>query len=72
MKWEYLVTAPDQLTAEMWRELLQNEGIPAMLQPRDAISFLGVSSMPCRLIVPEDVLNRAKEVLSEHLEVDEG
>ncbi len=72
MKWEYLVTAPDQLTAEMWRELLQNEGIPAMLQPRDAISFLGVSSMPCRLIVPEGLLNRAKEVLSEHLEIGEG
>jgi hypothetical protein len=70
MKWEYLATAPDQLTAEMWQELLQNEGISAMLQPRDAISFLGVSSMPCRLIVPEDLLNRAKEILSEHLEVE--
>ena len=32
MKWVTLAMAPDQLTAEMWCELLRNEGIPAMVQ----------------------------------------
>jgi len=65
MKWELLITAPDQLTAEMWRGLLQNEGIPAMIEPRDAISFLGLSSMPCRLMVPEGLVNEALAILGE-------
>ena len=65
MKWELLITAPDQLTAEMWRELLQNEGIPAVIEPRDAISFLGLSAMPCRLMVPEGLLSEALAILGE-------
>ena len=65
MNWELLTTAPDRLTAEMWRELLQNEGIPAMLEPEDVISFLGLSSMPCRLMVPESRLKEAQATLAE-------
>ena len=65
MKWEYLTTAPDQLTAELWQELLQNEGIPAMIEPGDAISFLGVSPMPCRLMVREGFLAQAQAILAE-------
>jgi hypothetical protein len=65
MKWEYLTTAPDQLTAEIWLEILQNEGIPAMLEPSDAVSFLGVSAMPCRLMVPEGLVKEALAILGE-------
>lgn len=65
MKWELLITAPDQLTAEMWRELLQNEDIPAIIDPRDAISFLGLSSMPCRLMVPAGLVDEALAILGE-------
>jgi hypothetical protein len=65
MKWEYLTTAPDQLTAEIWQELLQNEGIPAMIEPGDAISFLGVSPLPCRLMVGEGFLAQAQAILAE-------
>lgn len=65
MKWELLITAPDQLTAEMWRELLRNEGIPAVIEPRDAISFLGLSAMPCRLMVPEGLVDEALAILGE-------
>lgn len=65
MKWEYLTTAPDQLTAEIWQELLQSEGIPAMIEPGDAISFLGVSPMPCRLMVREGFLAQAQAILAE-------
>jgi hypothetical protein len=66
MKWQYLTTAPDQLTAEIWQELLQNEGIPTVLEPRDAISFLGISALPCRLMVPEGLVKEALAILGEH------
>ncbi len=66
MKWTYLATAPDQLTAEMWVELLQGEGIPARLKPEDAASFLGVSAMPCRLLVPEGRAEEAMAVLAQY------
>lgn len=66
MRWEHVATAPDQLIAEMWRELLQNEGIPAIIEPRDAVSFLGLSSTPCRLMVPEGSVKEALALLNEH------
>lgn len=65
MRWATLVTAPDQLTAELWRELLQESGIPAMLQAGDAVSFLGVSAFPCRLLVPEERYAEAQGLLDE-------
>ena len=52
MRWVYLVLAPDQLTAEVWRDLLMASGVPAMVSPADTWSFLGVSSLPCRLLLP--------------------
>lgn len=66
MKWEYLTTAPDQLTAEVWQQLLQSEGIPTVIEPRDAISFLGVSPMPCRLMVREGLVEQALAILGQH------
>ena len=62
--------APDQLTAEMWRGLLINTGIPARIGPGDVASFLGVSSYPCRVMVEEEHLAKAVTALSEYL--DEG
>jgi hypothetical protein len=44
--------------------MLQQEGIPAMVNPEDAVSFLGVSSFPCRLLVPPNYLKQAQEVLN--------
>lgn len=65
MKWVNLTTAPDQLTAEMWCDLLHNEGIPAMVKPSDAVSFLGVSMTSSRVMVPEDRKDEAAAVLTE-------
>jgi hypothetical protein len=56
-------TAPDQLSAEIWRGLLETESIPAMLAPEDAVAFLGVSARPCRLLVPEGLVAVAEQVL---------
>jgi len=63
-KWVVLTTAPDQLTAEMWQDILLQEGIPAMVNPADAVSFLGVSSFPCRIMVAPGYLKQAKEILA--------
>ncbi len=63
----YLTTAPDQLTAEMWRELLRGEGIPAVVRAGDTASYLGISNAPCRLMVHQERLSEARQTLEEHL-----
>jgi len=68
VKWTYLTIAPNQLTAEMWKETLLSEGIPACLKPGDAVSFLGVSALPCRLLVPEGRVDEARAVLAQYWE----
>ncbi len=76
MRWVYLIIAPDQTIAEMWRDLLEREGISAMVRPSDAVSFLGVSPYPCRIMVPEEEKERAAELLQAYLggrdEADNG
>jgi hypothetical protein len=62
--WLLLTTAPDQLTAEMWKDILLQEGIPAMINPEDSVSFLGVSIFPCRIMVASGYLKRAQEILA--------
>ena len=62
-EWKYLTTAPNQITAEMWRDLLIEEGIPAMIAPQDVVSFLGVSALPCRIMVPEERVEEAAMIL---------
>jgi hypothetical protein len=38
-----------------------------MIRPSDAVSFLGVSSMGCRLMVPEEELEQARQLLADEL-----
>ncbi|MFH1141683.1 MAG: DUF2007 domain-containing protein [Chloroflexota bacterium] len=63
----YLTTAPGQLTAEMWQELLRSEGIPVVIRAGDTASYLGVSNAPCRLMVSEEHLAEARRLLEEQL-----
>ena len=70
--WVVLRTAPDQLTAEVWRGLLEAEDIPAMLAPGDVVSFLGVSAAPCRLLVPDGLVAAAELVLDGELWSTDG
>ena len=69
MKWVTLVTAPDQLAAEMWSELLNRRGVPTLVRPGDTASFLGVSAYPCRILVDDEYLEEALEILREDLGV---
>ncbi len=63
-RWRLLATAPDQLTAEMWREMLRQHGIPVVISPGDTSSFMGVSPFPCRLMVAGGYLEQAQEILA--------
>ncbi len=63
--WVFLITAPDQLTGEIWVSLLRDEGLRAMIRPTDAVSFLGVSALGCRVQVMQEDLEKAREVIAE-------
>jgi len=63
-RWLLLTTAPDQLTAEIWKDILLQEGVPAMVNPEDTISFMGVSGFPCRIMVAYGYRQRAQEILA--------
>ncbi len=67
IRWVYLTTAPDQLTAELWQGLLRSEDIPAVVRAGDTASYMGVTSSPCRLLVPEERLEEAREAVKERL-----
>jgi hypothetical protein len=64
LKWVCVATAPDQLVAEMWRELLVGHGVAAVVRSGDTASYMGVSAYPCRVLVRERDLDRAKRVLA--------
>jgi hypothetical protein len=63
-KWIVLTTAPDQLTAEMWKDILNQQGIPAVINPEDSVSFLGVSALPCRIMVAPSHFEPAREIIA--------
>ncbi len=65
IRWSYVATAPDQLMAEMWLQIVREESIPCRLAPQDAVSFLGVTPTPVRLMVPEEMRDRARRVLTD-------
>jgi hypothetical protein len=66
----YLTTAPDQITAEMWQELLRGENVTVVIRAGDTASFLGVTGAPCRMLVSEELLEEARRVLEEQLGPD--
>lgn len=67
MRWVTLTTAPDQLAAEMWSELLNQHGIPTLVRAGDTSSFLGVSAYPCRILVNDEYLDEARQFLKDEL-----
>ena len=66
MKMVAAATAPTQTQAEVWQNMLMEAGIVATVHPGDALmpSYLGLSPKPCRVMVSEDDLEPAREVLS--------
>ena len=69
MKWVVFATAPDQITGEMWCELLRSSGINCRLRDFNP-SFIGPSPHPVRLIVPEPEKDIARRELTFHVRID--
>ena len=64
----YLTTAPNLLEAEMWRDLLIEEGIKAIVAPGSISPLhLGVTANPSRIMVLAHQLEKAKQVLEARL-----
>ncbi len=55
----YLATAPNQIIAEMWVDMLKGEGIASYFRSSNAISYLGSSFIPCQLMVSKAHLHDA-------------
>lgn len=66
-EWIELATAPDQMIAESWREILIEERIPAQLAPGDVSSIFGTAGLPVRLLVPTEFIDRATTLLTDTL-----
>ena len=60
-----LATAPNQIVAELWIGALRGEGVSAVMDIRDTMSFLGVSNWPVRLLVQESRLAEATAILKD-------
>ena len=64
-RWVDLATARDQLEAEIWCNMLVQEGVSAMVRPGDTSSFLGVRPHPTGVRVLETDLDKARDLLAE-------
>ena len=53
----------------MWSELLNRRGVPTLVRAGDTASFLGVSAYPCRILVDDQYLDEARQILKEDLGV---
>lgn len=61
-RWVVFVTAPDQITGEMWCSMLRASGVNCRLRDSNP-SFIGPSLYPVRLMAPEDESEAALEML---------
>ena len=61
--WQTFATALDQLTAEMWLDLVRQAGVECALRAGDTTGFLGLSPYPVRLVTRESDVKRARAVL---------
>jgi len=58
-----LVDAPDEMTAQLWRDQLRGEGIPAQLVPVGVVAYGMNPARERRLLVRQRDVARAREVL---------
>ena len=63
----YLATAPDQIIAESWVELLRGDGIAALVRQDQPMVYLGAATNPCRIFVTDDRLEEARRLLADYL-----
>ena len=71
MDWVVFATAPDQMTAEMWQDLLSQAQIRCQLRAGDTFGFLGVSATPVRLVAPQEDAEMARDALETLVKLSE-
>jgi hypothetical protein len=71
MDWVVFATAPDQMTAEMWQDLLSQAQIRCQLRAGDTFGFLGVSASPVRLVAPQEDAEMARDALETLVKLSE-
>lgn len=64
--WVYVRTASNLITAEMWKELLENQGVPTQLYVEPEQRRLGIGA-PHQVLVPKEKKFIAEDVLRETL-----
>ena len=62
-RWSTFATAPDQLMAEMWRDLVRQAGVVCAIRAGDTTGFLGLSPHPVRLVTRESDVELARAAL---------
>ncbi len=72
MDWVVFATAPDQLTAEMWQDLLSQANIRCQLRAGDISGFLGVSASPVRLVTPQEDAEIARDAIETLINLSEN
>ena len=60
--WTEIKKAPNLMTAEMWKELFEGEGIPTRILPASG-EPMGQELATYRILVPEDKNHVIEEVL---------
>jgi hypothetical protein len=55
--------APSQMVAEMWRDLLLQEGIPTIIQTSGGYAYLGALT-PCTLLAAREQAEHARDTLA--------
>jgi len=65
-----VLTAPNLAVAEMIREVLENEGVPAFVRPPRLSPYIGVDEADI-LVSPEKV-EKARRIIAAHLEANDN
>ena len=60
--WIEIKKAQNLMTAEMWKELFEGEGVPTRILPADG-ELIGQESAVYRILVPQDKEHVIEEVL---------
>ena len=69
MKWSVFAAAPDQITGEMWCELLRSSGVNCRFKDPNP-SFFGPSIYSVRLMAPENEKDLALCLLAMHVDLN--
>jgi hypothetical protein len=60
--WKEIKKAPNLMTAEMWKEFFEGEGIPTRIMPKFGLPT-GQELTTYRILVPEDKVHVTEEIL---------